>query len=258
MGKTRGLFSRTVESFGQKAAYDVLKSLFGGAVIALLSGVWMYLKHQTVDFWGLAALGAVVCVIYLALPHLHKNPEVPVPADPLPPPTPAMHAEGLLNPLQVEALTLAKLMREFLSTLGPRPDAVWGAASTAEELERKLVERFEIQAPFEARLVNGYRLLFSDKVKNIMLRLGAEGVNDNHKLQGYIDDVHHEGHVENAAQTLEGLAIEMNRTEVYDPERDTRHKIDQLTGAGLLRLRSKTQSLTEWLNGKLERVPKSR
>jgi hypothetical protein len=138
--------------------------------------------------------------------------------------------EGLFTPLQLDAFRLAKQIREFLKALGPRPDVDWTGVSTSEEIAKRFPARRAVQLPWESQLTNGYQLRFSEEVRKMMLRLGEAGVKDSYKLQSCIDGVRWEKNIEDAARTLESMAIEIGYMSfVGDSGKDTRRKVDLMT-----------------------------
>jgi hypothetical protein len=160
--------------------------------------------------------------------------------------------EGLFRPLQIDAFRLAQQMRGFLETLGPRPDVDWTGAKTSEEVAERLSRRRAAQVPWESQLVNGYRLRFSEEVRKIMLRLGEAGVENSLKLQPYIDEVRWERNIEEAARTVESLAIAIDNVPFGDSGKDTRSKVDRMTSEDFKKLVGNPE-MALWIGTQIDR-----
>jgi len=83
-------FRRIAEGVFINGLYDLLKIIFGSAVVALGVALWRVLRHLPVDWWGILALFLFVCVVFMALMRLQRQqPPAPQPIEspaPQPPP----------------------------------------------------------------------------------------------------------------------------------------------------------------------------
>jgi hypothetical protein len=136
---------------------------------------------------------------------------------------------ALFSPLQLEAFRLARQLREFLKSLGPRPDVDWTGASTSSQIAERLSERRKLQLPWTNRMVTGFLLKFSNDIKKMTFHFGQAGVDQPDKLLDYIGDNITEKAIEEAAQTLQSLAIRVDYQKPEEANRDTRRKVDQIT-----------------------------
>lgn len=136
---------------------------------------------------------------------------------------------ALFSPLQLEAFRLAQQLRDFLKSLGPRPDVDWTGASTSSEIAERLSERRRLQLPWANRMVTGFLLRFSDDIKKMAFHFGQADVDQCDKLLDYIGDNITDKTIEEAARTLQSLAIRVDYQELQDANRDTRRKVDQIT-----------------------------
>jgi len=91
----------------------------------------------------------------------------------------------LFTPLQIEIFSMAKELREFLGSIGPRPavdKSAYGYDFTTNRFPDSTDQvhayhdaKRAAETPWEQRLHFGYILIFSSKMRELMLRVGEIG-----------------------------------------------------------------------------------
>jgi hypothetical protein len=154
MAEPKSFASGTLGGLFSNALYDGLKALCGGTVVAFLTVAWQYIRHRPIDWWGMVALGALVCGVLGSLLRLQRCPMqkdatsslspnkiTPEPSVPLPwegysseeackSATAEQNrlvklgqsVDGLLTPLQTEIINLRADLVAFLDEYGSFPE----------------------------------------------------------------------------------------------------------------------------------------
>jgi hypothetical protein len=278
MAVQKNFFSRLWEALLQMGAYDILKYLVLLGVALFVAAIWPQFKNLPTDWWGILAVGvstSICFVILLLLQRTSKVDQHPTTVgevEQIPPwagyeSEEAWHqaidnqnrlidigrtVDNLFSPVQIDAFRLAKDIRDFLGEMGKRPDTDWAGVSTEGRVLEKLRERWRLQSPYENRMANGFNLRFASRLRDVMLRLGEQGIERSVILGPYIDTENDEEQIEHAARDLEQLAVLLNAGWVEDPDKDTRTKLGQLSADSYKKLFSVDAALTEWI-GKKER-----
>jgi len=123
--------------------------------------------------------------------------------------------EGLLSSIQIEALTIAKELRDFLANMPPFPsDPVQNAGEDNLDFLDRLMDMRNRQEPWKAKLGHGYaNRRFGERITSLMHRAGEEEDYPAYvpyyaeKLPLSADDIR------KLAQDMEGVAIWVNRKE---------------------------------------------
>ena len=79
-------------------------------------------------------------------------------------------ADGLFDPLQLEAFGLAKEMRDFVAGSEPIPDL------GANVPEQEKLRQINLRGEWREKLRNGYRLRFRERQEKLFLKFGARGI----------------------------------------------------------------------------------
>jgi hypothetical protein len=79
-------------------------------------------------------------------------------------------ADGLFDPLQLEAFGLAKEMRDFVAASEPIP------ALDSNVPEQEKLRQINLRGEWREKLRNGYRLRFRDRQEKLFLKFGTRGV----------------------------------------------------------------------------------
>jgi hypothetical protein len=89
-----------------------------------------------------------------------------------------------------------------------------------------------------------------------MLRLGEAGLQDSHKLEPFIDNVKHEGHIRDNAKIVEEMAVELDYiNSPPDPKKGDIHgKLYLLEDQEFKRLlNSSDPTFGKWINEQLDK-----
>jgi len=177
--------------------------------------------------WWLSLTGAMLAGAIYMLSSKSDNdrptmPVVPASLDSLPakpaqgatPSKPSIADDAILTPLQIDAFTLAKELRDFLASLPPFPsDPTQNPGEdTAEYLVRFHAVRTEEQGRWRQRLMHGYaNRKFGERITVLMHRAGEEA-----EYPAYVPTFAEkppmsEDDVRKLAQQMEMVAIWINR-----------------------------------------------
>jgi hypothetical protein len=105
---------------------EVVKWLGGYALLtSIFRGIHHAMNHVPVDWYYLGAL-LVVGIILICLASYFKRPVTHTSMIESGP-----SVDGLFIPIQVEAFQLSKEIRDFLKSVGPRPDSDWTSVVTS-------------------------------------------------------------------------------------------------------------------------------
>jgi hypothetical protein len=166
------------------AAWEWIKALGGGLGSAMTSALIQYMHHRPIDWWGLLILGLVTTLVLgliFARGRL-RNPAsnssrastIEVWPDPY---------AGVLSPLQLDTLRLAKRMREFHA---------------------------EIKSDWtHSQMMHGYASRFNKDLADIMHRLGEAKIGVGF-LHPYTQAITDSALIMGAARLLEKLALQLN------------------------------------------------
>jgi hypothetical protein len=143
------------------AEWDAVKAVAGGLVNSLSSGITEYLRHRSVDWWGLVVLGIVTAIFVwfilrtkncakteAAIGIAASDSHLVIKVDP---------CVGLFTLLQIEAFQFAHDIEEFLKGVEPIPKT--SHLDTQEENISKLKDIFAQRD----KLDSAFKLRFEER-----------------------------------------------------------------------------------------------
>lgn len=193
-------------------------------VTAIGSAVWQKLKHGSVDWIAITALFLLTFAVFFVLIKWFKSAPPPANAEQEPSPKPASDPEtqlghsvdGLFTPLQIEAFSIAKDLRDFLASLDPFPaDPVRNPGeSNNDYMARLITVRSDRQGKWRLKLMNGYaNRKFGQRITALMHRAGEE-VEYPAYVPNYAETPPmNQDDIRKLAQQMEMVAIWINRKE---------------------------------------------
>jgi len=131
------------------AAWEWIKAAVGGGFVsAMLDAINSYLHHRPADWWGVLILGVVTSVVlFLILKRGGTRAAVSIGSQSPPAavePAPDPYA-GVISPLQLDALRLARDLLAFLKEIAPQP-ADMTVVDWRRTIRAKYDRRFHINA----------------------------------------------------------------------------------------------------------------
>ena len=219
---TKGFLNNIAAS----AAWETFKSWGWPFLTSLLAALWQRVRHGSVDWWGIAALFVVTCIVFWIGRSKAAKLSQSIPAA-LPTPDEATNGNealiedmqlrlktveaqiSIFNPLQIEAFQLAKDVSDLKKTI-PLPPFVDPNAfdRTAAGISAHSKEIDRLTDPWEDKLRHAYANTFADRVTSMVHRFGAKGCNvadveEHSKWVVSIDSLDH------IAKSLRLLAVEV-------------------------------------------------
>jgi hypothetical protein len=141
-------------------------------------------------------------------------------------------SSALLSPLQIEALTIAKELREFADQMEAEqePDVKRssGAATTSEELAEQLTRVIQQGIKRESKIRGSYRVRFGDRLTAIVDQFAAHSIPDSFlesQANGSIDSIEDARRV---AEHLASDAFKVDGIRVYPPKTYTKQELDMM------------------------------
>jgi hypothetical protein len=154
------------------AAFELLK---GPLVISLLAAMWQYLRHRSVDWWGVLGLFAMTVFVVL---FARKNPNCAIESQPIGDHPDRRSPIYEMLPLEIDSLAIARQLRGFIDEMGPKPHLALdinpggGDRGYAEARHQAEISRWETS------LRAKYKNNFATEVTSLLGRLAEEGVSD--------------------------------------------------------------------------------
>lgn len=189
-------FKSFLNNIASSAIFEMLRNSLGGSLVtSLCAAIWEYLRHRSVDWWGIFALFVLTFAVLLWGKRRRMLPAEVVEIPPAPPP---IHAQdGLLSPLQVDILVLSRGLRAFLQKIGPAPELRNpGPIKAGEDLATEMAKRTaDVNAwhvaygEWARKRLYGYQAHYLEGVKKVANEIGAESGIVVAPLMRYIADV---------------------------------------------------------------------
>jgi hypothetical protein len=118
---------------------------------------------------------------------------------------------GLFTALQLDALILARNLREFDKEMGPRPQIDWNAYQGGYDGEAiALTANTKLVMPWLASLRSKYALRYKDNAETLYHRFSEVGMADHH-LASLASGLTKETEISDLADTLTRLALDSEK-----------------------------------------------
>ncbi len=220
-----------IDSLLATATWETGKAILGGSLVTSLGvAIWEYLRHKSVDWWGILGLFLMTSALFwLARKRQTKEGGKELLSRELSLPPEMTEEErqsiayqnklielgrsidGVLNPLQIDALNLSSDLLAYLKEIGPPPTPKYtaqdingmpteemrellqagdidfaeaceyhklGTAQTAPAIYNQIIGKWKRMYPWYQKMEAGYALRFKDRVEKLRHRFMLEGLTD--------------------------------------------------------------------------------